>query len=467
MEDRLDQQIKNMASRVRLTDFLWAAGLAAGACGIFAVITDTPVFQAVLIWLVIIFGLVVRYFTANVNWSEPVESAVRTQMALYQRLRIVLNALPEPVILLQPDGVVELANPATTEFVGTDPHGRHLTTMLRSPVVSDALEDAVNSGLPQIADVVMTDAVRRHCRVFVTPLEPASEARDTASVSERRILIFISDLSAERRLEKMRTDFIANASHELRTPLASMLGFIETLRGHARDDAEAREKFLGIMQSQAERMLRLVRDLMSLSSIELNEHLPPEDAINPVALAEDVKASMTPVARTYEGTVTVTSLLGEGAHLITGDRDELIQVIQNLTDNALKYGGTTPDVSIIIGKGEPETLGPDTLRAGERAAQISTRAGLMPDELIYIQVRDQGKGIARNDLPRLTERFYRADVEESRARGGTGLGLAIAKHIVNRHKGGLQIESREGHGAAFTCFFRPKHDEVARTGATG
>lgn len=457
MEENLDQEIKQMATRVRRADFLWTAGVVSLACALLMFLAKSVVLPIIAVWLITMAGLAVRFWTVNVNWSQPVARAVRTQMALYQRLTTVLNALPEPVILLQGDGIVELANPAAAAFIGTPPAGQHLTSVFRAPVVAAALEDAVKSGQPQMADFIISGSVRRHCRVYVTPLYTAVGGEQDEEIKEERVVIFISDLSDERRLEKMRTDFIANASHELRTPLASMLGFIETLRGHARDDAQAREKFLGIMQSQAERMLRLVRDLMSLSSIELNEHMPPDDTIDPVLLAEDIRASMSPVAESYQGMIRVDNRLGgERVPVIAGDRDELVQVLQNLTDNALKYGGTPPEVSIVIGRGEPEPPGSGGLRAGETAAQISTRAGLKPEDLVYIQIRDKGQGIARKDLPRLTERFYRADVEKSKARGGTGLGLAIVKHIVNRHKGGLQIESSEGHGAAFTCFFRPK-----------
>ena len=455
MEDGLDKEIGKIAERVRRTDFLWAAGLSGGACGILAFMSNISAPRALTVWLVILLGLAVRYYTANVDWSVPVRSAVMKQLRLYQRLRAILNALPEPVVLLKGDGQVELANPATSEFVGMTAEGKHFTSVFRAPAVGLALEDAIMSHSPQIAEFVISGSVDRHCRIYVTPLVPEAEPGETEGELDDRMLVFISDLSTERRLEKMRTDFIANSSHEFRTPLASMLGFIETLRGHARDDAEAREKFLGIMQSQAERMLRLVTDLMSLSRIELNEHMPPQDKVDVVALAEDVRASLGPVADSYSGLVEIENALDAEMRFVSGDRDELVQVIQNLTDNALKYSGESPKVSIRLGRGEPTPIAAGTLRTGETAAQISSRAGIKSDELIYVQIRDQGPGIKRKDLPRLTERFYRVDVEESRTRGGTGLGLAIVKHILNRHKGGMQIESVEGVGSAFTCYFRP------------
>ncbi|WP_306251710.1 ATP-binding protein [Parvularcula sp. IMCC14364] len=455
METGLDKEIAKVAEQVRRTDFMWAAGLSGGACGILATLANVPVLQAVLVWMVILMGLAARYYTANVNWSVPVQRAVQNQLVVFQRLRAVMNALPEPVIMLKGDGVVEMANPATAEFVGTEPEGKHMTSIFRAPAVMLALEDAVKSSQPQVTDFVVSGSVDRHCRIYVTPLALEAEDDFDSELIEDRMLVFVSDLSTERRLEQMRSDFIANASHELRTPLASMLGFIETLRGHAREDKEVQEKFLGIMQSQAERMLRLVTDLMSLSSIELNEHMPPETRVDLVKVAEEVRAALSPVAGSYEGTIEVQSLLNDGTQIVEGDRDELIQVVQNLTDNALKYSQEKPKVTILIGRGEPPVLAEAALRTGETAQQISARAGLSAGDLVFIQIRDEGGGIRRQDLPRLTERFYRVDVEESKARGGTGLGLAIVKHIINRHKGGLQIESASGQGSAFTCFFRP------------
>ena len=452
-ENRFGRDIQAIGNRVRLTDFLWAAGLAAGACGIFAVISEVPLWQALLVWSVIVLGLTARFMTTSVNWSEPVQNIFSAQTANYERLSAVLNALPDPVILVKADGIVELGNPATNEFVGQLAENQHLRELLRTPSVYDTFKIARKTKQVQRADFTMPGIVERHCRVYVTPLG-SLHPEETQGEQGESYLVFINDLSNERRLQKMRSDFIANASHELRTPLASMLGFIETLQGHAKDDPEARTKFLGIMASQGERMLRLVKDLMSLSAIELNEHLTPEEEINPVDLAEDVRDSLAPVAQKYEGVVTIHNCLQKQA-CIAGDRDELTQVLQNLTENALKYGGPKAQVDITIGTGKHDGLGEGVYRTGDMPEQVATRANISVDTLIYIHVRDHGQGIARSDLPRLTERFYRVDVTKSRSRGGTGLGLAIVKHIINRHRGGLQIESFEGKGAAFTCYFQP------------
>jgi two-component system, OmpR family, phosphate regulon sensor histidine kinase PhoR len=217
----------------------------------------------------------------------------------------------------------------------------------------------------------------------------------------------------------MRADFVANASHELRTPLASLIGFIETLQGPARDDAAARERFLGIMRGQARRMARLIDDLLSLSRIELKEHLAPRE---PVALAP-VLLQVIEAHGPLAAEAGVALALDGGASLtVPGDRDELVRVVENLVENAVKYGGS----------------------GGRVEVGLAAEGGFAE-----IRVRDHGPGIAPEHLPRLTERFYRVDVTESRQKGGTGLGLAIVKHILNRHGGRLAVESAPGRGATF------------------
>ena len=231
------------------------------------------------------------------------------------------------------------------------------------------------------------------------------------------------------RAERLRADFVANASHELRTPLAAVSGFIDTLRGHARDDPEAREKFLDIMSVAAGRMRRLLDDLLSLTRIEQNEHVPPSGRVDIGAVVRDAAAALSPLAEADE--VTVALDVAPDLPRVVGERDELIQLFQNLIHNAIKYGRHGGQVWL-------------TLSAGPGAAR---RAG--GGSLVSITVRDDGEGIPREAIPRLTERFYRVDVKRSRERGGTGLGLAIVKHIINRHQGRLQIESQPGQGSSF------------------
>jgi len=245
------------------------------------------------------------------------------------------------------------------------------------------------------------------------------------------VLVF-KDQSETRRIDRMRADFIANASHELRTPLAAVSGFIETLRGHAREDEAARDQFLEIMGTEAARMRRLIDDLLSLSRIEMNEHVRPEGRVGIESVVRQAAAALKPLAA--QDGITVTVKAEPEVPQVIGDHDELVQLFQNLVHNAIKYGREKGQVEIAIGSGDGQ---------------------------VFAAIRDDGEGIAAGAIPRLTERFYRVDVKRSREKGGTGLGLAIVKHIISRHLGRLAIESRQGEGSTFTVFLPAAQQEMA------
>ncbi len=238
-------------------------------------------------------------------------------------------------------------------------------------------------------------------------------------------LVVLSDRSRERVVERMRADFVANVSHELRTPLASLIGFVETLQGPAADDPPAQQRFLAIMAEQGARMNRLIDDLLSLSRIELTEHQPPLEPLDLTQLVQRMVAGFEP--RLAERRVQLAVRIEDALPVVAGDADQMAQVLQNLLDNGLKYGRDDGVLTLAV------TMAPQ----GDR---WPSRRG------VVLSVGDQGAGIPREHLPRLTERFYRVDKGRSRAVGGTGLGLAIVKHIVNRHRGQLLIESEEGKG---------------------
>lgn len=372
------------------------------------------------------------------------------EMRLLQRDAMLLDSLPQPVMLLDRIDRIEAANAACREAFGADIIGSHIAGVIRAPNALAALRESRYENCAQEAEFSMTGPDKLSALFHVAPV-----VRESGPV-EGEFIVMIRDRTEQKKLERMRTDFIANAGHELRTPLAAILGFIETLQGHAKDDPEAQDRFLGIMQSQTERLLRLVEDLVSLSALELNERRLPEDEVDLCEVAQTVRELMSPVAANYGG-VMKPGKTDCSAHII-GDRDQLIQVIQNLADNALKYGtkedGGAAEVEVSVGHG-PGTAFEDADSSGDNPEQIAVRAGCDPSELHFLRVRDFGPGIDKNDLPRLTERFYRTDVEKSHAKGGTGLGLAIVKHIVGRHRGGILIESRPGAGAAFSCYFPP------------
>ncbi|HJE24858.1 MAG TPA: PAS domain-containing protein [Methylorubrum populi] len=331
----------------------------------------------------------------------------------------LLAHIPDPVILVDRRVVVIEANPAARRLLPGLKLRHPLSFSLRSPDVLDGIEEVLRTG-----NAVRTEYATR------VPTERAFEVQigalpipEIPGSGEANVVLFLRDLTAARRLETMRVDFVANASHELRTPLSALLGFIETLQGPARDDVRAREKFLGIMRSQAQRMTRLIDDLLSLSRIELHEHVVPTRTVDLGRIARQMVDMHAPLAR--ERGVELKVERPEIPLPVLGDRDELLRVIENLVENAVKYGGSGGVVTVSLHRVE----GP------------SGRPGR-----IELWVRDEGPGIAPEHIPRLTERFYRVDTASSRQQGGTGLGLAIVKHTLNRHRGRLTIESEPDRG---------------------
>lgn len=391
-------------------------------------------------------------------------ATVRAQFPLTPETGVaIIERLPDPIILLDRSGRIVLHNRAATSIVGEAAARRHISTVMRVPEVLEAVAQVVAGEAAQVVEYTQPVPIERHYHAFIAPVIAAPEpARDgTMSGSrdrQRNVLILLHDLTTIKRAEQMRADFVANASHELRTPLASMSGFVETLRGPARDDPEARDKFLAIMQEQAERMGRLINDLLSLSRIELNEHVRPAGHVDMGAIVNDTVDMLTPLAEREGVEIEVT--VEDGLPEPLGDRDELVQVCQNLLANAIKYGSTGGRVEVTLRRDRPSAGGQgaesSTGQGGAAPSPANDQPGdAQPSGLpssIVMSVRDWGPGIEREHIPRLTERFYRVDVEQSRRRGGTGLGLAIVKHIVSRHMGSLSIDSRIGQGSTFKVF---------------
>jgi two-component system phosphate regulon sensor histidine kinase PhoR len=303
------------------------------------------------------------------------------------------------------------SNAALKSFLPTTRVGDALTLSVRSPDILDAIERVLCGGPAEPTMWREAVPVERIFDIWVSPVD-LPDQEPMAAVTFR-------DLTDARRLERTRTDFIANVSHELRTPLASLIGFIETLKGPARDDINARERFLSIMNEQAGRMSRLIDDLLSLSRVEQHEHLRPKNKIDLVAVVAHTIDGMRLIARQRGMKIKIR---GAREIMVLGDRDELIRLVENLIGNAIKYGSTANKDSLL-------DVSVDILASNA-----------------WLCVRDYGPGIAKEHLPRLTERFYRADGGSS---GGTGLGLALVKHIVARHRGRLTISSEPGEGACF------------------
>ena len=349
-------------------------------------------------------------------------SAIRTIVAERDKLsrlttvaaanQALLDRLPDALFRLDHEGGTQRVvwqNPSAERAYGADAQA-----LLRHPGLRTAIAQAETAERPVRASINLAAPIPRDLDAVLI------RAADGPSAPLFMLLI---DRTRERGLDQMRQDFVANASHELRTPLTSLIGFIETLRGPAAGDAEAGQQFLGIMAEQADRMQRIIADLLSLSRIEMMEHQPPEQRVAIAQVVQEVAGFMAPLLAQQETRLDLH--MPETLPDLRGDAGQLTQIFTNLLDNAIKYG--------------------------KRGGVVKIQTTLTPTELfplpgILVEVIDDGPGIARDHIPRLTERFYRVDKGRSRTVGGTGLGLAIVKHAVSRHRGRFVIESTENIG---------------------
>lgn len=336
----------------------------------------------------------------------------------------IMDALPDPVLLIDAERRVTRANRAARELAGLDLNGHDLAAGMRSPRLLAAIDRVLAGGAGESIEQTFPVPVER---TFAIRVEPLGEDLPDAAVA------VFHDLTALEQTEKMRADFVANVSHELKTPLASLVGYIETLLGPARDDPEAQERFLAIMNDQAQRMSRLIDDLLSLSRIELEEHERPSQPVELQSLLKSVANELAPLAERCSTDLTID--VPDVIPPVQGDRDRLSEVFENLIENGLKYG--------------------------REGGSLRVTGHELPDGMIAVTVEDDGPGIAKEHISRLTERFYRVDPDRSRETGGTGLGLAIVKHILNRHRGRLVIESEPGRGSRFTVLL-PKYEQPPR-----
>ena len=334
-----------------------------------------------------------------------------------------VSAIPMPALMVDQTERIIAANTDAKTLLAQNIVGRHFATILRQPQVIDAIEQALLTKGPTKTRHLSNDGAQDttfevECRYL----------SGVGAVSGGALLAIFQDVTHVEQASQMRRDFVANVSHELRTPLTALMGFIETLRGPARDDAVARDRFLQIMNDEANRMNRLVGDLLSLNRVESEERVRPKEQIELTGLLQSTLNSLRPLAEDAEVQLTLTA--PEDPVSLTGDNDQLRQVFTNLIENGIKYGGSGGSVEIRV--------------------LPSERDSAMRGPAVRVQVIDKGPGIDAVHLPRLTERFYRADSHRSRQLGGTGLGLAIVKHIINRHRGRLRVESDLGKGTTFS-----------------
>lgn len=333
------------------------------------------------------------------------------------RLQDIVDALPYPAFFVGEAFVITHANLSANELFERPLIGQVFARALRQPEAMSCLKDAIETRQLQTCDLMLKIARSRAFQGSAAPIGA-------------NILFTLLDISAELDAEKARSTFVANVSHELRSPLTALSGVVETLQGPARNDEKARDRFLILMQGETERMTRLVGDLLSLSKLEAKEHLLPIDEVNLKATIERVIAVLSESTPAYKGRVVFS--VPQTELIIIGDRDELTEVFQNLIENALKY--SPPDSKVDV----------DVLLTESSQPKV------------MVKVKDQGDGIAKEHLPRLTERFYRVDKGRSREIGGTGLGLAIVKHILNRHRARLAIDSELGVGTEVQVNFNLK-----------
>lgn len=403
----------------RLAQNRWL--LCAASIAIFVAYLTRDNSVAVPMLAILAVGFVVAFVPEGPANSHRIDtSVVKGRTALDGLSAIDLaTAVADPLIIIDSRASAIHSNEAAIATFGHIGQGISVQLKFRAPEMQDLIGQAIAGGNPPlVTEYIERFPIERAFRVTATPI-----GGDTNLF----VLVF-EDQSETRRIDRMRADFIANASHELRTPLASIAGFVETLRGPARNDPTARDSFLQIMHNQTSRMARLIDDLLSLSRLEMKPFLTPGEKVDVRQTVESVIDSLSPLARDT-GVSVIREFMDEPA-VVVGSRDELFQVFENLLENACKYGQSGGKVVVTIAK-----------------------AGPPANAELTVTFRDFGPGIPEEHIPRITERFYRVDVETSRAQKGTGLGLSIVKHILTRHNARLSIRSDAGNGAAFTVHF--------------
>lgn len=337
-------------------------------------------------------------------------------------LHEVVNGFPIPVLLVDKSMRIISANNEAAKYFNSPLTGSSLYLLFRQPEVLNSINHALADGQVKIAKInQIRNEIEINLKLMFNPV-------DLDVQGEKGIILSMVDESHRGSAEEMRRDFVANVSHELKTPLTSMTGFIETLKHSSWEDPDARIKFLEIMENEAYRMNRLVRDLLSLSKVEVIEGMVPESEVNLVDVIDMAKNTLRPLAQKHQTRVIITGINHELR--ILGDKDQLIQVFKNLFENAIKYGPNNCNVDVEC------LLVHDNINPGK--------------ECVRVDIKDYGHGFDPMHIPRITERFYRIDKHRSREVGGTGLGLAIVKHILNRHRGRLEIGSKIGEGSVFS-----------------
>lgn len=369
--------------------------------------------------------------------ERALEAAKRTREANQFGERAITQAIDDGIWVIDPMNRIIFANHAAEAMFGTIQPGQHLTTMIRTPAIGDLARKGLAGETPPPVSYDRDMPTEMHLRVYAHPLQPYASQDPSA----RHVMLIFRDETDAQKFATMQGDFLANASHELKTPIASLLGYIETLRGHAKDDPKAQEKFLGIMQEQAERMQRLINDLLSLRHIEQQEHIAPTQAANLSASLGQAVDVVRPIAKKRRVTFSIDEL---NDAIVVGHQDELVQLCLNLIDNAVRMSPEGSTLRITLTK--MENWRQQSLLTKKSEGAVQTRLIIPPPETerpyIALSIADEGPGFHKDHLPRIGERFYRVAGDRASREKGTGLGLAIVKHVVMRHRGGLHVKTR-------------------------
>ena len=355
-----------------------------------------------------------------------------------ENISFILNKLEDAIIVLDSDQKIVFQNSHSIDLFENNYTGQNITNLIRSPIVLETLENVYKNKKTKIIE---------YNSEYGQNLSPRSTNFYNVEISYEKnylqltntkdnYVILMKNITPLKNIEKVRSSFIANVSHELKTPLATVMGFLETIRGPAKDDKKSMSKFLGIMDKETIRMKRLIDDLLVVSKIESDEHIHPTKKVNLIKTLNNVIESLKEYALKKNIQIRTNYQLSENLSVL-GNEDELVQVFTNIIDNSIKYGKINSSIDI---------------KAEEVKEQVdqSEDKKLFPQLILKISVKDESDGIHAKHLSRLTERFYRVDAARSKEIGGTGLGLTIVKHILNKHRGHLDIKSEINQGSTFT-----------------
>ncbi|MEP6342286.1 MAG: ATP-binding protein [Maricaulaceae bacterium] len=420
--------------------------------------------------LIIFIGFTASLFTVTLTAPRNTKNAASPAATPHDKIKLarknleaaIAEGLQEAIFIIDRNALITYANLAARRLFPELTLKQPLSTYVPNPAVSDLITETLDGSIGTPLSIIRPGSVDRHIRISGTPIISQKNGEDVI----KRAVIILADVTEIERTNTQRADFLANASHELKTPIASMLGYIETLRGHAKDDPAAQEMFLGIMQEQAERMQRLITDILSLRKIELAEHQIPTERADFGLAAKAALEAVHPIAKMRKVKVRLSGKKKNA--LVMGRQDELVQLALNLVDNAVRMSPEDSRIQLEMDKIEAWVPGME-FREAPFATTAQRRGVVLPPrtDIPYwrLTVRDAGPGFKADHLPRLGERFYRIAGDRSSKEKGTGLGLAIVKHIVRWHRGGLYIESAEGKGTEFTIII-PIADDPDETHIT-